>query len=80
VGWRIADPHIDPTSSGYALDAHTQAFYLYHDLPEGPGPAWIDHLGYRWYGFGPEPTSSWEAAVEQQPRVVTLRQRTEEPS
>jgi hypothetical protein len=80
VGRRIADPHIDPTSCGYALDAHSQAVYLYYDLPGPPDPSWIDHLGYRWYGSGPEPTPSWEAAVERQPRVVTLRQRTEEPS
>lgn len=74
AGWRIHNPHIDPTSSGYALDSHSQGFYFYHDLAAPPEPEWVDRLGYRWYGYGPTPSLSWEAIVDQQPRIITLRE------
>lgn len=74
LGRRIPDPHIDPTSGGYALGEREQAFYYLYDLHSPPPRAWTDRLGYEWYGFGPQPDPSWEYAVEEMPRIATTRE------
>lgn len=76
---REPDVSIDLTSGGYALDAQSQGFYLFHDLYAPPPAQWTDPLGYEWYGFGVEDAASWPTAVEQ-PRLVTLRARNGEAS
>lgn len=80
VGRRVPNSHIDPTSSGYAESAEKQGFAYLYDLQGPPFVAWVDRLGYQWYCYGPTPQESWEFAVEQQPRLVTLRARNGEAS
>ncbi|MFC5996817.1 hypothetical protein ACFQE5_21650 [Pseudonocardia hispaniensis] len=76
LGRRIPDPHIDPTSGGYALSAREQGFYFFHDLYSPPPREFTDRLGYEWYQCGPEPEPerSWRYAVEEQPRIATVRE------
>lgn len=77
VGRRISDPHIDPTSGGFAESADKQGFAYLYDLQAPTFVAWTDQSGYQWYGYDPQPRGSWEAAVERQPRRTTIRHRSE---
>lgn len=73
VGTRIPDSHIDPTSAGYALDPRQQALYFLHDIDAVPPAQWADRLGYGWFGYESPPRGSWQYAVEELPRIVTVR-------
>ncbi len=73
VGTRIPDSNIDPTSAGYALDPRQQAFYFLHDIDTAPPAQWTDQLGYGWFGYESPPQGSWQYAVEELPRIVTVR-------
>lgn len=80
VGWIILESNIDPTSGGYALSPEDQGSHYFHTMHTPELPQWTDRLGYGWFRYGSPPRPSWEAAVEQQPRLVTLRARNGEAS
>lgn len=73
-GTRYPDSHIDPTSAGYARDPREQGFYWLHNIEAASPAQWVDRLGYGWFGHESPPQGSWRYAVEELPRIVTLRE------